>query len=302
MKTIIVTGSTGFVGRNLVKALKKKKYKVIETSFREPITDLKGIDAVIHLAAIISFSRKDTDKMIEVNLIKAMKLHDLALNHGVKTFVLISACAVYGLTRKPVLMNEEINLHPDKLKHCPYARIKKLTEDYFIGHSKHGMKTVVVQPTAVYGAGDKSFNSGKIIKLVHNNSIKLSPWGGTSWVGVKDLCDGIILAMEKGKTGERYILSGGNLSYQKLIAKISFALFSVNEIYPRIPRITYYPALMASKIIDRGILTESIINGLYNYRYFSSDKAKQELGWKPKQNIVDAVRDAYEYYKYKGLI
>ena len=136
------------------------------------------------------------------------------------------------------------------------------------------------------------------------------PPGGTSFVSIGDLVEGLILLAEKGRAGERYIFCAENMEYKVLAERIAGVL-QVKAPHFTLPRFTYYPALGAVKLIELfsgipnkkiNLITAQILEESYGYKYFNSQKAKDELGWRPKKSLEEAVSEAFEYYKREGLI
>jgi dihydroflavonol-4-reductase len=115
--------------------------------------------------------------------------------------------------------------------------------------------------------------------------------------------------MENGKPGERYILNSENLTFLEIFNTIAFAL-KKNEITNTIPRWVYKPALAGSYILENVLnlmgkeskLTSNTIKISWEYRYFDSSKASEQLGWQPKVKFIDACREAVEFYKSIGVL
>jgi dihydroflavonol-4-reductase len=162
----------------------------------------------------------------------------------------------------------------------------------------------------VYGQGDRKLNSGAIIKSIYEGKMRLVPPGGTSFVSVDDLLDGLILLSEKGVSGERYIFCSENMEYKILTERIAKTLGKKKPKYT-LPSFSFYPALLAVKGMELfsgfakgkvNLMTPQILRETFGYKYFCSSKAKEELGWSPSQNLEEAVSKAFHYYKEEQLI
>ena len=191
-----------------------------------------------------------------------------------------------------------------------YAYTKKLAEEEIQKYVQKGLNVSIANIATVYGQGDRKLNSGTVIKSVYERKMKLIPPGGTSFVSVDDLVEGLVLLAQKGKPGERYIFCTENMEYKALIQRIAKTL-KLKETSFVLPRFSYYPALLAAKGLEwlpstsKGkvtLMTQQILKESYGYKYFSSKKATAELGWKPLQSLEEAVKRAYDYYKEHHLI
>lgn len=326
-----MTGASGFIGANLAQKLGKENYIISVLSRELPdkkaktgnviflkgdildIIKLKpffsGIDTVFHCAAYISFGREDFKKAYQVNVEGTKNVLEAAYQAGAKKVVHLSACAVMGFSSDKNRILDE-NANPEIKKDNTYAYTKKLAEEEVQKYIRKGLNVSIASISTVYGPGDNKLNSGAIIKLIYEEKLKIVPPGGTSFVSVDDLVDGLILLAEKGKPGERYIFCTENMEYKVLVQRIARTL-KVKEPRYALPGFTYYPALCAVKGImlfsgfGKGkinLMTPQILKETYGYKYFSSKKAKEELGWSPSQSFEEAVGNAFKYYKENQLI
>lgn len=322
MKTVFLTGYTGFIGTNLgikLSLMNSNVYALTRTTIENQnvktfigdisetnilINTLKECDTVFHCAAYISFQKKDFDKAYQVNVVGTRNVLEAALQAGVKKVVHLSACAVLGFSKdKNIILDETVN--PKIEKDNVYAYTKKLAEDEVQKYVQKGLDVSIANIATVYGQGDRKLNSGSVIKSIYEGKMNMVPPGGTSFVSVDDLVDGLILLAEKGKSGERYIFCTENMEYKMLCQRIAKTL-NVKEPKYTLPHISFYPALCAVKGMElisglakkeMNLMTPQILKESFGYKYFNSAKAQNELGWKPKQTFEDAVKKAYDYYK-----
>jgi nucleoside-diphosphate-sugar epimerase len=325
---IFITGVTGFIGSNLLNKLIKENSK-ISLMVRKPInlpknincflgdlndsqtitSAIKGCSVIFHCAAYISFQKKDFDNAYQVNVVGTKNILESAYQAGVEKVIHLSACAVLGFSKdKNVILDETAN--PQIEKNNVYAYTKKLAEDEVQKYVQKGLDVSIANIATVYGQGDRKLNSGSVIKSVYEGKMNLVPPGGTSFVSVDDLVNGLILLAEKGKPGERYIFCTENMEYKTLVQRIARTL-GVKEPKNTLPRISYYPALCAVKGMELlsglmkkevNLMTPQILKESFGYKYFNSAKAKNELGWKPLQTFEEAVEKAFNYYKENNLI
>ena len=322
---ILVTGATGFIGSNLVrslydnnnkiaifsqdfyhsflKGLKLKRIKGDIRDYDSVLKAVKGCDYVYHLAACSLNSVKDKEKIFSVNVLGTENVMKACLEANVKKVVHVSSCSTLGF-----LKNEKIKLNESNFLDFEdhiYGQSKKLGEDIVQKYIAKGLKATIVVPAYVVGAGEIDPNRFVVFKSIAKGRIKFTYPGGIGTVAVEDLVDGIILAMEKGTDGERYILSNENVklfdSYN-LIASI----LKKPRIKIKLPRISYYPMYLigffAQNIMKNPPLTTETVRWSYNFRYYDSTKAKKELGWKPKIRLKESFRRAINYYKKIGIL
>lgn len=322
---ILVTGATGFIGSNLVKKLSNSKNKITifakdshhlflkGLNLKRVIGDvrdynavasaIKGCDYVYHLAACSLNSLEKKDEIFSVNISGTENVMKASLELGVKKVVHVSSCSVLGFaTNKKDSLNEENYLD---FKDQIYGQSKKLGEDKVQEYVKKGLNATIVIPAYVIGAGEIDSGRFVIFQSISRGRIIFTYPGSIGTVAVEDIVDGIILAMEKGKVSQRYILSNKNIQlfdFYNLIAKT----MNKPKIRIRLPRISYYPMHLLGAILQRTLknppLSTETVRWAFNYRSYDSSKAQKELGWKPKINLDESLRRALEYYKTIGAI
>ena len=240
---VFVTGATGFVGAALVRelaargvhvsALMRSSAKANELSgspirlVQGDMLDLhaleqgmEGCDAVFHLAAMAGVWSKDPGAFDRVNVEGTRNVLDAALNSGVRRIVLTSTGGVMGPSPgRGIAVNETTNLKP--VLASAYERSKVAAENLALSYQQKGMDVVVVNPTRIYGPGplNESNSVAKLADQFRRGTWRIIPGNGESignYVYLDDVVQGHILAMEKGISGERYILGGENASYNQL--------------------------------------------------------------------------------------
>ena len=322
---ILVTGATGFIGSNLIKKLNdsKNEITVFAKNSSHPFLEglrlkrvigdvrdynaiasaIKGCDYVYHLAACSLNSLKEKDEIFSVNISGTENVMKASLELGVKKVVHVSSCSVLGfVTNKEDTLNEENTLD---FKDQIYGQSKKLGEDKVQEYVKKGLNATIVIPAYVIGAGEVDPNRYVLFQSISRGRIKFAYPGSVGTIAVEDLVDGIILAMERGKPYQRYILSNKNIQLfdlYNLIAKI----LNKPKIRIKIPRISYYPMYFLGAILQRTLkkppLSTETVRWAFNYRCYDSSKAQKELGWIPKIKLDESLMRAKQYYKSIGVI
>ena len=328
-KKILVTGATGFIGSSLVKKLTSTDDEVSIlvrknsdlTSLSDvlhkvrlvygDITDrasldsaLQGINFVYHSAGLTYMGDKKNALLYKINVEGTRNMLQASAAAGVTRFVHVSSITAVGIAfdKKPVDESVIWNFHQIDLE---YARTKHLSEVEVAEAVKKGLDCVIVNPAFVFGAGDINFNAGRIIKDIYNRKLPFYPLGGICVVDVEIVAETIITAMKKGKTGERYILGGENVSYKQLadtISKITGA-----------PRVRFPLPFWMAKILKLALdlyKNKNRISKLFNmsmfgvashFLYFDSSKATRELNmqYEPHEH---SIRNAYEWYRDRNML
>jgi dihydroflavonol-4-reductase len=197
----------------------------------------------------------------------------------------------------PSIKNLSTNLSRGIFKHLSEVEVAEAI--------KKGLDCVIVNPAFVFGAGDINFNAGRIIKDIYNRKLPFYPLGGICVVDVEIVADTIITAMEKGKTGERYILGGENVSYKMLADTISRITGAPRVLYP----LPFWMAKILKSAIDL-YKNKNRISKLFNmsmfkvashFLYFDSAKATRELNmrYEPHEH---SIRNAYEWYRDRDML
>jgi len=305
-----VTGATGFIGGNLVKALLAKKHtvkalvlphdpmipqlkkhnvEVIQGDIRDLESvkkAVKGCDVVFHCAAVVT-DWAPQKLFEEVTVGGAKNVCEAAVRAKVKRVVDISTNDVFGL-REDVVMDESFPLEPWGE---PYPDYKiKAEEVMWRYHREQKLPVTMVYPCWVYGPGDQTF-----VPLLADAIIKreLIFWRKDVLVWptyVENLVDLLLLiAVDKRAVGNGYLVHDGqSVTLQKFCEGIAQAL-GVKPVTTHIPYWTAYTAAIIMetlwkilKIKKRPLLTTYTVKNLGSRLKFSIDKTRRELGWKPK--------------------
>ena len=249
MERAFVTGATGFVGAAVVRCLIKRgalvRALVRPGSDRRNLTGLdialvevdllderamrealEGCDWLFHVAAMYSTRDVDSELMYSVNVGGTKTVLSAALQAGVKRVVHTSTIGTIGQPGDGTLATEDTPF-TQWASASHYARSKYLSEVAALAMSNRGLPVVVVNPCAPVGPGDlKPSSTGqRILDYVHGKT-PCFPAGGINFVPVNDVAMGHVLAAERGRVGERYILGhrDGNLElngFLELMERVS---------------------------------------------------------------------------------
>jgi len=320
-----VTGATGFIGSALVRKLReanhivhalfRSKYKtasikhpnvrLIKGDILNPISLHKAMEGclyVFHTAAITKMWTKSPRLYYDINVTGTKNVMEAALNLGIKKVVLTSTAGVFGPS-----INHEVNENTiRKTKYfTKYEKSKAEADSLALDYVKKGINVVIVHPTRIYGPGPfrESNSITKIMKLYIKGRWPFLPGKGNkigNYVYIDDVINGHILAMEKGHSGEKYILCGENTSYRyffNYLKKISqknyflirlpfFTIISFSQITKNLAKIfNQYP-----------LITPEMAKKLNQNWSVSCGKAKKELGYRPT-SLEKGIRKTIDWVK-----
>ncbi len=252
---ILISGATGMVGSHLalklttsgeqVRAMKRssssmqtiervfayhsKDYKQLLdkiewvecdiTNYDSVINAMQGVDYVYHTAAIVSFDDKNRESIIRNNVSGAKNMVNAALSLGVKKFCSVSSSSALGDVPDGEIIKEESMRNP-KISHSGYSESKYLSELEVWRAIHEGLDAVIVNPTIILGSGNWDSGSSQIFKTVANG-LKFYPPGHNGFVDVLDVVDIMTGLMNSNISGERFIVSGHNLSFKDMFGLIA---------------------------------------------------------------------------------
>jgi dihydroflavonol-4-reductase len=238
MATIFVTGGNGFIGSVVVRKLLERGYavrcllralshtdRIAGLSYQTALGDvrdmasveqgLQGCDGVIHLAGLSNWSDINSPLMDEVVVTGSLNVIAAARRAGNVRMVFVSTAAAVNGSTSAVVFNEDSDCTLDLNKYR-YSRAKRRVEEACRMAAEAGLPVSIVNPTEVYGPNDTALNTaGNLVDVARSSPVIVCK-GGTSVVHVDDVAEGIVLALERGVAGERYILGGDNLSVAEL--------------------------------------------------------------------------------------
>jgi dihydroflavonol-4-reductase len=304
---ILVTGASGFIGSHICAELVREGASVRGFCRSEPpaeawvsewmagdVTDpraveraMAGCDAVVHAAALYSYSRADSPQIAAVNVQGTRNVLEAAARGAGARVVMTSSSATCGPV--PGRTATESDRPPAWETRVPYKRTKIAAEGLALAAAKHDVDVVCVNPTTVLGPGDrKPTPSGKMIRdLVTGRIPGYIVGAGINVVAVEDVARGHRLALAHGRSGERYILGGDDLSLREAFA---YALAAVGRKPARIalPWSAVYGAAILVDTAERALgrepqlLVRDEVMLARTPLFFSSAKAASELGYRPR--------------------
>jgi dihydroflavonol-4-reductase len=322
-----VTGATGFVGSHVARILADQGADLrllvrsssdlrniqdlnaerVTGDLRDPVSLKKavaGCEVVFHVAADYRLWVRDPDEMYRSNVEGTRAMLDAARETRVRRVIYTSSVATMGFTSNGHLADET---SPVSLANMigPYKRSKFMAEQVAIEAGRSGMDVVVVNPTTPVGERDiKPTPTGRIVVDFLKRKFPAYVDTGLNLVDVTECARGHVAALEKGSSGERYILGGENLTLKQILDKLA-AITGLPS--PRI-RVPYVMAL-ATGVVDEFVTghirkhePRATIDAVRMGRkkmFVTSGKAERELGWKTVP-VDDALGRAVEWFQANG--
>ncbi len=323
----LVTGAAGHLGLNLIDLLVRQKKNVrvfvlpndknilllpknIEIIYGD-VTKKNDLERffenkdnykliVIHCAGIVSITSKYNELVYNVNVNGTKNITDMCLENHVKRLLYVSSVhAIRELPNKELI--SETNDFSENNVVGLYAKTKREATKYVLEKVKDGLNAVVVHPSGIIGPND--YGHGHVTQLLVdfcNKKLTAAVSGGYDFVDVRDVCDGMINAINKGKSGECYILSNKYYSVKELIDTIA-------KINNQKPIKTYLPLWFAKftapiselyyKILKQAPLyTAYSLYTLESNSNFSHEKATKELDYNPRP-LEETLKDTIEFLR-----
>ncbi len=320
----LVTGATGFLGSAVMRCLLAAGHQVrvlvrpesdrrnlenfpveIATGDLREHDSLKhavdGCDSVFHVAADYRLWVPDPQTMFDINVKGTEALIIAAMEANVKRIVYTSSVATLGLNQDGSPANENTpSSYIDatgfykRTKYQAEQVVKKLTDDY-------ALPLVIVNPSTPIGPGDiRPTPTGRIVVDTLNDRMPAYVNTGLNIAHVDDIALGHLLAFERGVPGERYILGGDNMTLLEILQTID-EIEGTRRRRTNIPLGIMLPMAwcmekiaMITRCEPRATLDS--IRMAKKLMYFSSDKARHELGYRHRPS-VEAIQDAVRWFK-----
>ncbi len=307
---ILVTGASGFVGEWLTRALLNESHDVHSQriDILEPLAlerALHGVEIVFHLAGFVGYKKSDRARMEEVNVTGTANVLHACKSAKVRRLIYFSSVAAVGASfdgKSPLNENSPYNLAHLNLG---YFETKRKAEKLVAEASRRGdVDAVILNPSNIYGPGDAKKGSRSTQLKVARGEFPFYTSGGVSLVHVADVVKAAIRAIEDGRAGERYILSGENWTIKKLFSEIAdTAGIKAPAIY--LPNFAIHMLAFTAATLERvgkkGPVSSESAQASILFHWFDHAKATRELDFHPRP-AREAVRDSVAWMRAQGLL
>jgi dihydroflavonol-4-reductase len=323
----LITGATGCVGANVVAALLDRGYTVramrratssldaldglqpelVVGDIMDPVSlrpAMDGCAIVFHVAAVSDYWRASAERIYRVNVEGTRNVLAAALDANVERLVYTSSLAALGVPHPGQLLDESavFNLSPHRF---PYGHSKHLAEQAVQEAISQGLDGVIINPAGVVGVRDIHFIGGSVLREVRRGLSWFTFPGGMNWADAETVGLGHVLAAEHGRSGERYILGGENLSHRRA-TEIAAEVVGGRRPIVTLPRpIMGAVALLADALngLCPGLVPFSGAQARLSSAeiYCDCSKAQQELEL-PLTSFRTAMERAYTWYRAHGYL
>jgi len=316
-----ITGATGLLGFNILKQLQNKTNYSVKILIRKDVDYIKnsdadiyygnlsdiqslekfcnGLDAVIHCAAVISIGNKKRDDVFKANVTGTENIVASCKKAKVKRFVHISS--IDALIHTPLDIPLDENRPLALNSPFDYAKSKAIAEQFVLKQNSNDFQVVVLNPTAIIGSNDyKPSLIGKTIKNIIEDKFPALIHGGYNWVDVRDVAKAAVSAVENGKTGERYIISGEWMSLTEVARvarlkagkKSNLPVLPMWFIYAILPLVTFFTKITGINTIFTKESIKILVSGNRNIK---NEKAVKDLKFKPTP-LIKTIEETVEWF------
>ena len=324
-----VTGATGFVGGNLVRALLADGIQVralvrpssdqrnlaglpVELVYGDLASQMSlteqvvGCEVIFHVAAHYSLWRRDAAAIYRANVTGTENLLAAARKAGTKRFIHTSSVAAIGVPPPGTLGTETTQTTLTELV-SDYKKSKYLAEQAALKAAREGLDVVIVNPSTPIGAHDvKPTPTGEIVLRFLQDRMPAYVHTGLNLIDVEDVARGHLLAWQKGRPGERYILGNQNLTLKEMLQRLAAI---TGKPAPRFAVPHFLPLAVAfvdELILARycGKIPQVSFDSVQMSRkdmYYDATKAVRELGL-PQQSIDRALEKAVHWFQVNGYV
>lgn len=301
---VLVTGGTGLVGSYLLRYLIREGQAVralrragsstqlageaagqvewVEGDLLDPgsLEDaLEGVDTVIHAAALVSFAPGDRDALVRINRDGTANLVNAALYQGVKRFIHLSSVAALGRKSgdEPVDESTTWQFTPA----LPRYSVSKFQAEREVWRGQaEGLWVAVVYPSLIFGSGWWNAGTNRMFSHV-DRELPFYPPGANGVVDVRDVARAVMLLLQQGEDGDRYLLNGHNISYRDLMVQIATAL---GRKAPRLPMQRWQARLLLageairSRLLRQpALLTPETVRNSFQHFSYNNERSRRQL-------------------------
>lgn len=323
MTTVLVTGATGFIGSHVVRSLNQRGIRprvlVRSTSNRTNLEELDveiaegdlidpdsltrvldGCQHLYHIAGYVSSRPDERQRLFDSNHHGTVNIMKAAREAGVERIAYLGSVTALGASEEPRIWEESMpyNLGGQGVAYFESKRAGELAVRQEI---ENGLPVVSVYPAYCLGPGDVYLSSSVLVTQFLEGNIPFVTEAGMGFLDVRDAGESLVLGMEKGRIGERYYISGHNITYGEFFERLA----KISGVKP--PKLTLpKPILKAACVIgealtDGQVLNRSFYMAMARYYWYDNSKAEKELGWSFRP-LEETLKDSVAWLKENGLV
>ena len=320
MSAVLVTGASSFLGYHVAKRLNEQgvRPRVLELpgGSGDALDRLEveraqghlgdpaairaacaGVDTVLHLAFKVSVGggTELLNDMRRINVDGTRALLQAAAAAGVRRAVVAGSALAIGVNRDAVALDESAS--PEHAFDIPYARIRRQAEAEALAQSTPAFSVVSVCPSFTFGPDDPTgAPANKLLQRIALRKLVPRLQVGVGCLDVRDFASAVVLAAERGRAGERYLISGENVTGDELLERAA-ALAGVRAPRLRPPVVLLHALVAALELYCRlrgkpAPVTRDVLQVIGRYAWYDTSKARVELGWTPRpldQTLQDTL-------------
>ena len=317
---ILVTGATGLLGNNIIRAgldsghqvtaivrgqssqkpLEGLGVRIVEATLTDStrlIEAARDADAIVHSAAHIHIGWKFLEQAMEVNVESTKSMIEVARVLG-KRLVHVSTVNTLAIPNSGAKADETTEL--DGQVPCTYVLSKRASEKLVREASAQGVQAMVVHPGFMLGPWDWKPSSGRMILEVAKRWTPVAPSGGCSVCDVRDVAHGVLAAIDRGRPGRNYILGGENLTYFDLWSRFAKQLGKSSPFTilrkPGQLLVGFLGDLISRLGSRESDMNSAAIQMSSQHHWYSSQRAMDELGYNPRP-ADESIRDAIRWFR-----
>jgi dihydroflavonol-4-reductase len=322
MQTVLVTGATGFLGYHVAKRLNQQGIRPrvleLEGSHPAPLGELDvercrghledpgalvaacaGVDTLLHTAFKVGVGNHATllDEMRRINVAGTERLLDTAAANGVTRAVVTGSALAVGVNRQPRPLDETADWSQHAFT-IPYALIRREAEQASLRRSRPGFIVSSAAPSFTLGPEDPvGAPANGLVKRLINGKLPFSIPVGFGCLDVRDFAAGMVLAGERAASGQRYLLSGENVTASEFASRVATAA-GVKPPRFQLPAWLLYAAVSGVEAVSAvrrkpAPITRDVLQALNRYAWYNTTRARTELGWASRpldETLDDTIR------------
>lgn len=303
-KTVLVTGATGLLGRQILQQLKLRNYKIYAVRRPDSIIPSESekicwieiqsttdnifdqvpveIDYLIHAGAMVSYKKSDKGRIFQINTDWSGRLAQDALKEQVEKFIFISSVAALGKNTKNNFIDENTPASRDEFR-TNYGESKRQAEKLLWKVSEQGLPIIIFNPSVIIGPAKRYQSSAQLFAYVSDGKPFFTR-GLINYVDVRDVAEHVVASLESKTVNEQFILNGGSISYRDFFKVIAKQL-KVNAPKLGVPKFMVILGAFLENIISKlkgkpATLTMETARMAGNKNIYSAEKAEKAFGLK----------------------